>query len=169
MPCSCKIPGPAYPENREWGPFIWSVLHGLAEKAGKVVFALYESDERRAWIQLLKAIGPMLPCSDCRDHYKVWITAHPVQTIETMPYASIKEWIRLWLWELHQDVNRRLDKAILPHTELSAQYSNINITMQFKLFELIEKRAIQQQGVPIQAWMTFVKHFRTLASVYGMT
>lgn len=111
----------------------------------------------------------MLPCSDCRDHYKAWITAHPVQTIETMPYASIKEWIRLWLWELHQDVNRRLDKAILPHTELSAQYSNINITMQFKLFELIEKRAIQQQGVPIQAWMTFVKHFRTLASVYGMT
>jgi hypothetical protein len=33
--CSCKIPIETYPENAEWGPLFWKILHGLAEKSGK--------------------------------------------------------------------------------------------------------------------------------------
>jgi hypothetical protein len=169
MPCACQTPGPAYPENKEWGPFVWSILHALAEKAGKVVFQLYESDERRAWIQLLKATSEMLPCSDCREHYKKWIDTHPVSSIQTMPYAEVKNWIRKWLWELHQDVNTRLDKPNVPLTDLPTLYGSVNIGMQFKLFEMIEKRAIQQQGVHLNAWLAWVKQYRTLISVYGLS
>lgn len=169
MPCACQTPGPAYPENREWGPFAWSLLHGLAEKSGKVVFQLYEADERRAWIQLLQITGGMLPCSECRDHYKAWLQGHPVTSIQSMPYANLKEWIRTWLWQLHENVNSRLDKPNLGFTDLTATYGSINISMQFKLFELIEKRAISQQGVPLNSWLAWVKQYRTLISVYGLS
>ena len=169
MPCACQIPGPAYPENKEWGPFVWSILHALAEKAGKVVFALYEADERRAWIHLIQATGPMLPCSECREHYKEWLHLHPVTSIQTMPYTDIQAWIRKWLWELHENVNTRLGKPSVPIAEVQGLYKTVNISMQFKLFDMIEKRAIQQQGVHLNAWMAWMKQYRTLISVYGLS
>lgn len=169
MPCSCQIPGPAYPENKEWGPFLWTILHGLAERSGKVVFALYENDERRAWVQLLQTLCAMLPCSECRDHCKDWIQSHPVTSIQTIKYAELPLFIKNWLWSFHEAVNSRLGKPSFPFENLTEIYGNINITMQFKLLELIEKKAIQQQGVPLQSWLTWVKYYRTLTSVYGIS
>jgi hypothetical protein len=168
MPCSCQIPGPAYPENKEWGPFVWNVLHGLAERAGTVVFELYKADERRAWIAFLPAIGGMLPCSECRDHFKAWLLAHPITSIQTMPYSEIKPFVRNWLWSLHENVNTRLAKPSFPFESLTPTYGSVAINHNFKLVELIEKRAIQQGGVPLQSWLAWVKQYRTLASVYGL-
>ena len=169
MPCACQTPGPAYPENKEWGTFVWSILHALGEKVGKIVSPLFEADERRAWIGLLQITGIMLPCDVCRDHYKTWIQAHPVTSIQTIPYNQLKGWITKWLWDLHHDVNIRLARMIEPsYTELPALYGSVNIGMQFKLLELIEKRAIQQSGVPLINWLAWVKHYRTLMGVYGL-
>ena len=169
MPCACQTPGPAYPENKEWGPFVWTILHALAERAGKVVFQLYEADERRAWIQIIQLTGGMLPCAECREHYKEWLHGHPVTSIHAMPYADLKIWVRTWLWEIHQNVNTRLGKPGVLLTDLPGLYGHVNISMQFKLFELIEKRAIKQQGVHINAWLSWVKQYRTLMSVYGLS
>lgn len=169
MPCACQIPGPAYPENKEWGTFVWTILHSLAEKAGKVVSPLFEADERRAWVGLLQATGLMLPCDNCRAHYKEWLQAHPVTSIQSIPYNQLKGWITLWLWTFHNAVNARLGHTAGPaYTELPALYGSVNIGMQFKLFELIEKRAIQQSGVSLSNWMAWVKQYRTLMGVYGL-
>jgi hypothetical protein len=169
MPCACQIPGPAYPENKEWGPFVWSILHALAEKSGKVVFQLYEADERRAWVQILQLTGAMLPCSDCREHYKSWLSGHTVTSIQSIPYSELKVWVRTWIWELHQNVNSRLGKTGVDINSLPSLYGSVNISMDFKLFEMIEKRAIQQQGVHLNAWLAWVKQYRTLMSVYGLS
>ena len=40
--------------------------------------------------------------------------------------------------------------------------------MDFKLFDLIEKRAIQQGGVHLVAWNNWIKQYRTIVSVYGL-
>ncbi len=169
MPCGCRIPGPSYPENGEWGPYAWTILHALAEKTTRIVYPLYENDERRAWIELLKATGPMLPCEECRGHYQTWLEAHPVTSIKTMPYSQLREWIRTWLWTLHEDVNRRLEKASFAYADLTNKYGSGSISWTFKTFELVEKRAIEQQGVNLKAWLEWVKHYRTLTSVYGIT
>ncbi len=168
MPCKCLVPGPAYPENKEWGPFVWMILHGLAERAGNVVFDLYKSDERRAWVAFKPAIGNMLPCTECRDHFKSWLTDHPITSINTMPYQDIKSFVRNWFWSLHENVNQRLGKPSFAFAQLTETYGKININYQFQLFELIEKRAIQQGGVQLQSWLAWVKQYRTLASVYGL-
>ena len=169
MPCGCRIPGPAYPENAEWGPFAWTILHALAERTTRIVYALYEKDERRAWVELLKATGNMLPCEECRTHYNTWLAEHPVTSIMTMPYSELREWIRTWLWSLHENVNLRLGKESFPYENLTQKYSSGSISWTFKTFELIEKRAIQQQGVNLKAWLDWVKQYRTLTSVYGIT
>lgn len=169
MPCSCQIPGPAYPENKEWGPFVWKILHGLAERVGQVVFDLYKNDERRAWISFIAATGTMLPCEECRGHFKAWLADHPTTSINTLPYSELKPFIRNWFWSLHENVNQRLEKPSFPFDQLTDTYGRININYEFKVFELIEKRAIQQGGVQLQSWLGWVKQFRTLTSVYGIS
>jgi Erv1 / Alr family len=169
MPCACQIPGPAYPENKEWGPFLWTVLHALAERVGSTVASLYEADEKRAWIQLLQTTGSILPCDLCRDHYKSWLAANPVTSITNLAGPALKDFIKRWLWSLHGSVNSRLSKPSVAFEELTDLYSHANIQLQFKTFELIQKRAIQQGGVPLQTWMNWVKFYRTLTSVYGIT
>ena len=47
MPCGCIIPIPEYPASAEWGPIIWNILHGLAEKAQR---AALPADELREWV-----------------------------------------------------------------------------------------------------------------------
>lgn len=168
MPCSCQVPGPAYPENKEWGPFVWNILHGLAERVGGVVYDLYKNDERRAWLVFIPAIGSMLPCEECRGHFKAWLADHPITSIQTMPYGDLKLFIRTWFWSLHENVNQRLGKPSFSFDQLTPTYGKMNINYQFKLVELIEKRAIQQGGVQLQSWLTWVKHYRTLSSVYGL-
>lgn len=168
MPCSCLIPGPAYPENKEWGPFVWLLLHALAERFGQVITELYRNDEVRAWQSLLAATGDMLPCSDCRGHFKTWLSSHPVTPISKTPYSELKEWIRKWIWSLHEDVNKRLGKPSFPYENLTATYKGANIKYNFQLLELIEKRAIQQGGVGLVHWQNWVKQYRALTSVYGI-
>jgi hypothetical protein len=66
-------------------------------------------------------------------------------------------------------VNQRLGKTGIPFENLTSLYGGKNISMDFKLFEMIEKRAIQQQGVNLKAWLEWVKQYRTLTSVYGIS
>jgi hypothetical protein len=102
-------------------------LHGLGEKVGKVVSPLFEADERRAWIGLFQATGPMLPCDVCRDHYKVWIQ-HSCYKYSVSPYNQLKGWITKWLWDLHHNVNIRLARMIEPqYTDLPALDGSVNI------------------------------------------
>lgn len=168
MPCSCQVPAPNYPENQEWGPFLWSILHVLAERVTRVMSPLYENDERRAWVFFLHGTGNMLPCSDCRTHYASYLSAHPVKEIMTLPKSELALWIRRWLYDLHQEVNTRLGKEGIPFEELSSHYKNINIASLFQLFEMIEKRAIASQGVNLISWLEWVKQYRTLCSIYGI-
>jgi hypothetical protein len=135
---------------------------------------LFENDERRAWISFLQATGGMLPCEQCRDHYKAWIQKNPVSSIQTLPYNELKGFITLWIWNLHHDVNVRLgrfssDTYVEPaYTDLATLYSSTALDSRFKILELIEKSAIRQQGVSLTGWMLWTKQFRTLVGVYGM-
>ena len=60
MPCACQIPVPQYPDTADWGPILWRILHGLAERAGK---ASLPADEIREWQKFIKLTGEMLPLS----------------------------------------------------------------------------------------------------------
>jgi hypothetical protein len=85
----------------------------------------------------------------------------------TLPYASLREWIRRWIFNIHNSVNVRLDKPIFSYNDLETSYATFD-PMNYKLFDLVEKRAIQQGGINILAWNTWTKHYRTLTSVYGI-
>jgi hypothetical protein len=167
MPCACKVPADKYPENAEWGPIFWRILHGLAERAGTLTNVLLQGDERRTWIMLLTKIQDTLPCDVCRDHFGRWLAQYPVSGLLTIPYDAFGRWIRLWLFALHNEVNEGNDKPVFSEADLRAVYKDVSITATWRALEPVMKKAIGLNGVPLLAWKRWVNTVRQLQGLYG--
>lgn len=163
MVCNCVGDKPTYPQNEEWGPLLWWILHALAGKAGSQTNVLLRGDEQRAWTLFFKELPSMLPCPYCRDHLQDYQKSHPF----TLPQAT-DEWnsyVSTYVYDLHEVINTRLGKPSFPKEDLSKTYSN---TAPFKeKFDALEKilnRAIKQGGLTILAWRGWVKQMRMLVA-----
>lgn len=168
MPCACKAPIETYPENAEWGPIVWKILHRLSFVAGRQTDPNLQADERRFWISLLQQLQPVLPCDICRTHYAEWLAANNVQVLLTIPYASFGNWVQTYLWNLHNTINEGNDKPLVEFEALEAMYSSISISKSWKALEPIMRKAIQLNGVTILTWKKWLNHVRQLQGLYGV-
>jgi hypothetical protein len=153
MPCACLIPIPSYPETAEWGPILWTILHGLAEKAGQ---GFIRSDEIREWHKFIKITGEILPCETCKEHYQTFLKTHP-------PDVNL---IKQWFWNLHNEVNLRRGVPVYEYD--ISKYSNVNLTdLLYRLMPVI-KKAIELSGVPYMKWTSWVSSFKMLRSILAV-
>lgn len=98
------------PQNAEWGPALWSILHSAAERIGTrrpatgllVAQRMMDAEESRLWTALLGSLRFSLPCPLCRTHYTTYYLQHLVGDVKA---------VRIWLWDLHVSVNQRLGRA----------------------------------------------------------
>jgi hypothetical protein len=91
---------------QEWGPHIWKILHYHAEYAGNSVML---ADEIRTWTGLLRNTEGILACALCREHYRGWRAAHPIEEFVGQHKDIFHELLRKWLWDLHEYVNNEKD------------------------------------------------------------
>ena len=103
----------------EWGPHMWAILHVCAEHTGAYTTEIMMMDQIRAFISLLRHTEDILPCAMCKNHYRAWRLAHPLEKFLQYRGAPLKEAIRGWLWELHDSVNmrRELPEELRPTLE----------------------------------------------------
>jgi hypothetical protein len=86
-----------------WGPIVWDHLY---------VLILANSDRdisAAAWVNYFQVLGDMLPCAECRDHFRDRVAALRTQ----LPGAGTSfadGALALWLSETHNEVNIRLNK-----------------------------------------------------------
>ena len=164
MPCACRVPVPEYPSNAAWGPILWSILHGLAEKAGQASLPV---DEVREWQTFLKATGEMLPCDECRAHYLQYTKLNPLTLLTLVPYSSLKTSVKTWLWQLHADIRTEYGKPVLPYDELEATYGSVNLQDLFWRLEPVIKKTIDIKGMGLMKWITWNNRFKMLRSTLG--
>jgi hypothetical protein len=161
MVCNCIADKPTYPQNEEWGPLLWWILHALAGKAGTQQNPLLRADEQRAWPLFFKALAPMLPCPYCRDHLQEYQQATPF----LLP-QNPSEWnayISTYVYDLHEAVNHRLGKPSFPKADLYQTYRDISpFQEKFNSLQKVEDRAIKQGGVNLFAWRAWVKQMSML-------
>jgi hypothetical protein len=161
MPCNCIVDKPTYPQNEEWGPLLWLLLHTLAAKAGSQTSTLTMGDEQRAWPLFMKTLGPVIPCPYCRDHFQEYVSSHPFQL--PMDYYSWKDYIPLYFYSLHESVNARLGKPSFPFASLSTTYKDVGrIKPTLAQLEKIQERAIKMGGVSLLSWKAWLKQFNML-------
>jgi len=167
MPCSCIVDRPTYPQNDEWGPILWWILHTMAEYAGKQESSLQIQDEQRIWPLFQKALNDSIPCPFCREHYKEWMIINPFVLPEN--YNEWNTYVRVWFWSLHESVNHRLTKPSFPFEQLSSTYTTPSaLTYKFTQLDTLQQRAIQMGGVSLLKWNEWKKQFRMLRSSYGI-
>jgi hypothetical protein len=93
------------PQNHIWGPHLWTILHSTAEKIGSSPIRRLPQEEQRIWLGLLSSLRYSLPCPQCKKHYSDYYARNPIKEIN-------RELIRKWLYNLHNQVNNRNEKAV---------------------------------------------------------
>jgi hypothetical protein len=91
------------PQNQEWGPNLWIILHSAAERIGGSQIKLPQ-EELRIWAGLLSSLRHSLPCPICKKHFTTYFLSTPIKTFNS-------EFIRIWLYNLHCQVNDRTEKG----------------------------------------------------------
>lgn len=169
MPCACLLPPEIYPDASEWGPLLWTVLHGLAERAGRAMFPLYYDDERRAIIKVFTTLEKVIPCPSCKEHYEVYLREHPVdKIIRDIPYNNLNEYVKRWYWELHNWVNESLTRPEFQYDQLTPTYKNTNLRDTLKRLDVPMRRAIRVRSGQLMAYIEFLKQVNILLSIYGV-
>ena len=92
------------PQTHVWGPELWTILHSTAERVGQSHVKMMQHEEIRIWSGLLSSLRFSLPCPACKKHYSDYYASHPI-----LEYT--RSFLRRWLFDLHQQVNARINKA----------------------------------------------------------
>ena len=114
-PAPALFNGMVIRDTREWGPLLWTVMHSLAEIGGGSPIV---ADD---WIELFVSLQTSIPCPDCTAHYMAWLAAHPPPTTGTAA-------ARMWLLDLHNDINQRKRVTVWTEAQLAAAYGGANKT-----------------------------------------
>ena len=168
MPCACAVPAPDFPTNCEWGPILWKIFHGLAAKYGKLVSPIFQRDQEITWPRFIEQTLKILPCKECREHYKEYTEANSPVTLKTLSPDLQATWIQNFYFDLHNVVNVRSGKPVFAQTELQDTYKNINFSYEMKHFETLIKIVFRYNEVTYVAWMNWVRSVQTLISIYGL-
>ena len=154
--------------SQAWGPILWRILHTFAEKLGRHKIPLLATDEKRAFVNLLKSVEMVMPCMKCRQHYRAWRQKRPIERF--MGSYDIREDAREWLWALHEEVNT--SKAItgpllseIPGLYGTRKIQELNDDLQL-LVENLHEAALYRH-VETEAIHTFRKAFAMLRAIVG--
>jgi hypothetical protein len=167
MPCACLLPPEIYPDASEWGPQLWAILHGIAEKAGSPITPQYYADERRALTKLFTSVEKTIPCPSCKEHYEVYLREHPVEkAMKELPQGQLREYVKTWFWELHNWVNESLQRPIFPYDQLTPTYGRTDFKARLAALDIPMRRAIRVRSGQLFAYTEFLKYVKILLSLY---
>jgi Erv1 / Alr family len=97
-----------------WGAHAWVFLHCI----GNTFPSRSTAFQKEQYRTFFNALLYVLPCKLCQQHYSQWIQAEPIHDA-----VSSSNTLKRWIFNLHNHVNMRLDKKLLP--DICAAEENI--------------------------------------------
>lgn len=100
-----------------WGPQAWHFLHTVAAAYPETPT---EQEMKCAYVFVL-SLATMLPCEYCKKHFRTML-----ESINMCPanFQSRETFFKL-IWQLHNNVNERLDKPKLSLEFVKRKYSDL--------------------------------------------
>jgi hypothetical protein len=144
-----------------WGPSMWRLLHGLAEKLGKHTTMVLIQDEERAWLHFLRSVENVIPCKRCKEHYRNWSLKNRIDG------ATGRLAARAWLWGLHNEVNTERKVQGTALNEMEAIYGERDITKDTEECFGHLLNAVQRQQIPSEFFRTFKYRLSLLRKFTG--
>lgn len=144
MGCSCNKNREVAPldamdlNTRSWGPVYWLVLHTFAELTGRKNTANADQEESYLWDYALRELGDVLPCFECRNHYKEYYTMNMPLFINNTQYEEKRKALREWLYRLHSKTPRLADCPVPTLEEMPEKYSLIEVNLPEEIKKMYE-------------------------------
>lgn len=99
-----------------WGPFFWHTIHITAlSYPEKPSYA-----HKRAAKDFYESLAHLIPCPKCREHYSTHLQKFPIS-----PHLDRREDLFRWTVNVHNVVNKTLDKPTVSEKESILFYSRI--------------------------------------------
>ena len=99
-----------------WGSPAWFFLHTIT-----LNYPSYPTSiEKYNIIKFFNSLGNILPCSVCKEHYIIFLQKYPIEK-----FSNSKEQIFKWLVDLHNGVNKLLNKNTLSYNDVIIKYNKI--------------------------------------------
>ena len=98
-----------------WGPSMWFTLHIISFNYP----VKPTKDQKKEYFNFFKNLGNILPCSYCRLNYKKNIKSVKLD----MSVMKNRKTLSLWLYNLHNEINKMLGKKFnLSYDEVRQNY-----------------------------------------------
>ena len=148
---------------KEWGSNAWKLLHGIAERVGSnknITMVKYEKNEIRLTLQYF---GNLLPCKKCQTHYQEWFKKNSPEKFLTEFGEDLRDGMRKWVWQLHEDVNRSREvvSGIL-YESLPELYGSISLRECAIQHSSIKTKGYQLQILKPEKWKIAWNHLNLL-------
>lgn len=107
----------------QWAQITWIFLHTFAEKINSEFFIKKKLD----CLGLIKYVLYHLPCPVCTKHATGYLKKYNIMICKT------KEDLKKYLWNFHNDVNRRLKKKMykFKNMDIYKKFSFVKVTRVF--------------------------------------
>jgi Erv1 / Alr family len=140
-----------------WGPVFWDSLHLMALG--------FPNNPTREEIQavhnLLHSMQYLLPCDECKQHFKELLIEHPIPTAELNKLSFFEYTV-----DLHNAVNKRLTKYTWTYDEAYDHYFHLLLDEE----KIKEKMQVQYKSLEdarkITTMQKQVDDFKDLQQVY---
>lgn len=99
-----------------WGPIFWHTIHVTA-------LAYPENPsyaQKRAAKEFYESLAQLIPCPKCRDHYQTHLQKMPIS-----PHLDRRADLFRWTVDVHNTVNKMLEKPIVKEAEALQFYKRI--------------------------------------------
>lgn len=125
-------------DSRVWGPHFWFVLH-------LVSFNYTDNPstpDKENYKRFYESIGDILPCPNCRKHYKNYLSQFPIGIHLDTRMDLIK-----WVIQVHNFVNQSIGKPIYTVQQVLDTYANLDPVSPFIKINInaIQRKKIRKQ------------------------
>lgn len=103
-----------------WGPHAWIFLHSITMNYPKEP----TENDKLIYVKFFKELQNILPCEKCAYNYKRHLEDFPIEEALGSREAMIQ-----WLINIHNEVNKELDKPIYTYDQVIEEY-------RYKMFHL---------------------------------
>lgn len=124
--------------TRTWGPIYWAVLHTFAELTGRKTTIHADNEESYLWDGILRELGDVLPCFECRNHYKEYYSANMPFFINSLHYEEKRNALREWLYRLHSRTPRFAECPVPTLEEMAEKYSLAEVNLPEEIRKMYE-------------------------------
>jgi len=102
-------------EPTKFGPGTWYFIHTMARDATS-------EDKKKLFSHFMNHVSLNLPCKNCQHHCQQYIKSNPLTPYWTIMEGGKDVGLFKWTWMFHNAVNQRLQKPIVPWSEVKQMY-----------------------------------------------